>query len=152
MNADQYDAAVPLGQSTVPTDQSRNLWRWWSVITGLIALAVLFEAIFAGAMLSGADWAHRAHAVNAGILIASALTAGLVAVVTLRHIPHGLKLGWTLLSLGAVVFLQAAVGALSAKGAHLMWLHVPLGVAIFGFAVRATLRARGLRGDDVRVG
>ena len=146
MSADKYDVAVGLGESSVPTEQSRNVWRGWSVITGLIALAVLFEAIFAGAMLSGVEWAHRAHAVNAGILIASALIAGLFAVVTLRRIPQGVKLGRTLLALGTVVFLQAAVGALSAKGANLLWIHVPLGVGLFGFATRAALGARGLRG------
>jgi hypothetical protein len=139
MNADQYDVAVALGESRVPT-----VWRGWSVIAVLIALAVLCEAIFAGAMLSGVEWAHRAHAVNAGILIASALIAGCAAVVRLRGVPQGVRLGRMLLSLGAVVFLQAALGALSAKGVNLLWVHVPLGVAIFGFATRAMLGARGL--------
>src|SRR5512138_1932252 len=73
MNADQYDVAARLSASSVPTEQSRHVARGWSVITVLIALAVLFEAIFAGAMLSGVEWARRAHAVNAGVLIASAL-------------------------------------------------------------------------------
>src|SRR5690242_20429557 len=117
MNAENYDIGVQLGQATLPMEQSRKL-RWWGVITGLIALAVLCEAIFAGAMLSGVEWARRAHAVDAGLLIASALIAGIVAIVTLRGVPQGTKLGRMLLSMGVVVFLQAALGALSAKGVN----------------------------------
>jgi hypothetical protein len=147
MNTDKYDLAVEFGGSPVPTNQSRNLRRWWSVITSLMALAVLMEAIFAGAMMSGVGWARAAHSVNAAVLIASAFTAGLVCVVTLRGIPDGLKLGLALLSLAAVVLLQAAIGALTAKGTNLLWVHVPLGVALFGFAVRAAAGARRLHGE-----
>jgi hypothetical protein len=146
MNANRYDVALEVGEATDPRDEGRNVGRPWSVITALVALAVLFEAIFAGAMLSGVDWARTAHAVNAAVLIASALTAGLVAVVTLRGIPHGSRLGWTLLRLAAVVIVQAALGAWSAKGTNLLWLHVPLGVALFGFATRAAIDARRLGG------
>jgi hypothetical protein len=128
------------------------VWRWWSVITGLIALAVLCEAIFAGAMLSRVDWALKAHAVNAGILIAAALIAGLLALIRLRRIPGGVKLGRTVLSLGAVVVLQAALGDLSAKGVNLLWVHVPLGVALFGFATRAALDVRRLGGGMTSIG
>src|SRR5258706_12241697 len=111
---------------------SGNLRRWWSVITILLATAILSEAIFAGAMLSGVDWARTAHSVNAAMLIASTFTAGLVALVTLRRIPHGLQLGLALLSLAPVAFIQAALGALSAKGPYLLWAHVPLGHALSG--------------------
>src|SRR5262249_45494952 len=93
MNADSYGVAARMGGSTVPGDRSRNLRRWWSVITNLIAVAVLTEAVFAGAMLSGVGWARAAHGVNAGVLIASALIAGLVCVVVLRRVPQGLQLG-----------------------------------------------------------
>jgi len=33
----------------------RNLRQWWSAITIVIAVAVLVEAAFAGAMLSGVE-------------------------------------------------------------------------------------------------
>jgi len=49
------------------------------------------------------------------------------------------------LSLALVLFLQAAVGALSAKGANLLWVHVPLGAALFGLAALAVADARRLR-------
>jgi hypothetical protein len=121
-----------------------SLRQWWSVITFLIVTTIFIEAVFAGAMLSGIDWARMAHSLNALLLIASTSAAALVAVVTLRRIPHGMKLGLTLLSLAAVIFLQIAVGKLSAGGANLMWVHVPLGAALIGFAALAVARARGL--------
>jgi heme A synthase len=98
-------------------------------------------------MLSGVDWARRAHSANAAILIVSTIAAGLVSAFTLRRVPHGSRLCLTLLSLAAAVCLQAAVGALSAKGANLLWVHVPLGVALFGFAVLAAAGARRLQGE-----
>jgi hypothetical protein len=95
--------------------------------------------------LSGVEWARTAHRANAALLIASTLVAGIVCVLTLRRVAHGWTLGLTLLSLALVLFLQAAVGALSAKGANLLWLHVPLGVALFGFTALAVAGARKLR-------
>jgi len=123
-------------------EPNASLRGWWSVITTLLLAAIFIEAIFAGAMLSGVDWARTAHRVNAAILIGSTLIAGLAAVVTLRPVAHGLKLGLILLSLAASIFLQAVVGALSAKGGNLLWGHVPLGVALFGFAARAAAITR----------
>jgi hypothetical protein len=121
-----------------------SLRQWWSIITTLLVTVIFSETVFAGAMLSGEGWARAAHAVNAIILIASTTTAGLVSVVTLRRIPHGTKLGLTLLSLAAVVFLQIALGKLSAEGANLLWVHVPLGAALIGFAMLAAANARRL--------
>jgi hypothetical protein len=147
MSAEKYDAAAQMAQTTGPTDEGGNLRVWWGVITSLIVLAVLMEAVLAGAMLSGVSGARAAHAVTAAIVIVSSLTAGLICVITLRRISHGLKLGLTLLSLAAVLFLQAALGALSAKGTNLLWIHIPLGVALFGFALRAAAGARRLCRD-----
>ncbi len=136
---------MALQQATATSiEPNASLRQWWSVITTLLLAAIFSEAIFAGAMLSGVDWARTAHGVTAAILIASTLPAGLVSVVTLRRVAQGPKLGLTLLSLAAAVFLQAALGALSAKGANLLWIHIPLGVALFGFAVRAAAGARRL--------
>ena len=98
-------------------------------------------------MLSGVGWGRTAHGSSAFVLNASALVAGLVAVVTLRRIPHGSKLGVTLLSLALVLVLQTALGRSSARGAHLLWIHVPLGVALVGFAGQAAAGARRLGGD-----
>src|SRR5437899_9982529 len=92
-----------------------NLRPWWGAITTLLVAAIFLEAVFAGAILSGVGWAHAAHAATAAILIASTAAAGLVSVVTLRHIPHGPKLGWTLLSLAAVLSFRRRQGRYSAR-------------------------------------
>ncbi len=144
MSTDRYSAAVQLESPTVPGDQSRKL-RQWGIVTTLLVVILFVEAAFAGAMLSGADWARKAHALTASVLTISAVLAALFALVTLRRIPGGLRLGLALLSLAALVIAQAVVGALAAKGANLLWVHVPLGVALFGFATQAAARARGLR-------
>lgn len=118
--------------------------QWWSVVATLVLSAIFMEAVFAGAMLSGVAWARAAHSLTAVVVIALAVTTGLAALITLRRTPRGQTLGWTLLSLAAVAGLQIVVGAMSAKGANLLWLHVPLGVALVGFAGQITAGARRL--------
>ena len=130
---------TPLGD-----DRRRRLRRRWSVITGLLTLGIFLEAIFAGAILSGADWANTAHRLTAAILVPAAIAAGVVSVVALRRVANGQRLRLVLLGLAVVVFLQAALGALSAKGTNLLWAHVPLGVALFGLAIGAVIGARRL--------
>ncbi|MDO8289644.1 MAG: hypothetical protein Q7T44_10545 [Parvibaculum sp.] len=144
MNTDQRGVSVHLDGQTDWNEPMRNLRRWWSVITSLIAVAIFIQAILAGAMLSGISFAHEAHSATATILIALALIAGLVSVITLRRVANGTKLGLTLLMLAAVLVLQTALGKLSANGANLMWVHVPLGVALVGFAAQAIAGARKL--------
>jgi hypothetical protein len=147
MTSDKSASAVGLGGALAPV--GGNLRRSWSVVTVLLVAAVFIEAVFAGAMLSGLGWARPAHAITAGGLVVATATAGLMAVITLRRVPHGRKLGLTLSSLAVVLILQAAVGALSAKGANLLWVHVPLGVALVGLAGQAASRARRLGADGV---
>lgn len=147
MNTIKIDAAGQMDRPTHASPANHELRLWWSVIAGSLALGIFLQAVFAGAMLSGEDWASTAHSANAIILMAAALTAGLVAAVTLRRIPHGAKLGWTLLGLALVVFLQTAIGKMSAQGANLLWLHIPLGVALVGFAMQAVAGARRLGGE-----
>lgn len=141
MSADSYHQAIDLGRTGEP---GRNLRRGWGAVTILIVAAVFVEAVFAGAMLSGAGWAHAAHRAGALALVASTLIAGLAGLITLRRTPHGVGLGLTLLALGATLFVQMALGAASTHGANLLWLHVPLGVALLGFAGLAALAARRL--------
>lgn len=134
--------AIHLDQPTVAPGSS--LRQWWTVIALLLVTAIFMQAVFAGAMLSGIEWALRAHRLNGMILIGSTGMAGLLALFSLRHVAHGSKLGFTLLALAAVTFVQAAIGMMSAKGANLMWVHVPLGVALVGFAIQAVRQARSL--------
>jgi hypothetical protein len=39
-------------------------------------------------------------------------------------------------ALAVILFAQAAIGRLSADGQNLLWLHVPLGVALVGLTVQ----------------
>ncbi|MBS0472270.1 MAG: hypothetical protein JSR60_14455 [Proteobacteria bacterium] len=111
--------------------------RWWRVVTALLALAVFSEAVFAGAMLSGFAGAMRAHGTTAAVVTACTLIAALVAFVALRRQRNGRRLAWWLLTLAAALIVQAVLGILSMKGDNVLWAHVPLGVALFGFAVLA---------------
>jgi len=147
MDSDKHNVDVQPCLQTAPHDQERGLDQWWTGATTLLVATLFLEAVFAGAMPSGAGWARTAHSVTAAILIASTMTLGLISVVALRRTSYGLKSGLILLLLAATLFLQAALGALSAKGANLLWIHVPLGVALVGFATRAMTRARRFRGQ-----
>ncbi len=138
------DATARLDRSGDAGQPGRELRRWWTLIAVALAVALFLEAIFAGSMLSGLSWARRAHATTAIVLIASAFAAGLTGLVTLRCTPHGRRLGFTLLSLAGATCIQAVLGVLSAKGANLTWIHVPLGVALVSLAGLATLSARRL--------
>ncbi len=139
-------ATVHSDSATEPSKPARSLRLRWSIIAGVLATAIFAQAVFAGLMLPGVDWGHRAHSLNAFVLIASTLAAGLSALVSLRRVPNGPKLGFTLLSLGVVLVIQTAVGKSSTEGANLMWVHIPLGVALFGFAMLGVARVRQLGG------
>lgn len=123
---------------------AQRLRTWWRIITGLLMALVFVEAIFAGAMLSGFDWARRAHAAGAALLMASTITAAVIALATLRHVANGQKLGLLLGALALALFAQAALGVLSGQGANLMWAHIPVGVALVGLAAQAGARAERL--------
>jgi hypothetical protein len=141
MNAGRLDAALDLGR---PTQPSRRLSQWWSLVSALLLASIFAQAIFAGLMLSGVGWAYTAHEVNAIALIAATLLAGLVSAVTLWRVAHGRALALTLLALAVVIFLQTGIGRSSVAGANLMWVHIPLGVALVGLAARALAVARQL--------
>lgn len=137
--------AIHLDQPVAaPGANPQHVWR---VVTIVLVLAIFAQAVFAGAMLSGFDWARAAHAANAVVVMGATIGAGLVAIMTLRRRRNGLRLGLLLLGLAAVVFMQFALGRMAAKGANLMWAHVPLGVALVGLAGQAVAGARRL-GED----
>jgi hypothetical protein len=121
-----------------------GLRQAWIVVTTLLLAAVFAEAVFAGAMLSGAGWARPAHAMSAVVLALWTAAAGPIALVTLRGVAQGPRLAWTLAAMAVLVVLQAALGALTAKGANLLWAHVPLGVALVGLAGQTVAAARRL--------
>jgi len=142
MNEGKHDAAV---DGPIELDKPGRR-QWWSVIAIVLAAGIFAQAVFAGLMLSGIEWAYAAHRVNATALIALALIAGVASVVTLRRIAQGPRLGLLLLSLAVIVILQSAVGRFSVEGANLMWVHIPLGVALVGLAMQAVTTTRRLGG------
>jgi len=144
VNTERYERDGQLVRTGPVLEPGRKLRQWWTIITAAIAVGIFAQAVFAGAMMSGEAWAASAHSANAVLLIAATLAAGLVSAVVLRRVPQGPTLGLMLLCLAVIVFLQTALGILSAKGANLMWVHIPLGVALVGFAMQAMMRARRL--------
>jgi len=118
--------------------------RWWRPATILLAAAIFMQAVFAGAMLSGFDWARAAHAANALVVVVASAAASLAATVTLRRSQNGRRLAFVLFGLTVVVLVQFVLGRMAAKGANLMWAHVPLGVMLAGFAGQAVAGARKL--------
>jgi hypothetical protein len=149
MNSQSYGKT----RSDAPTTQPRrDLRQLWTAVTTTLAVALFAQAVFAGAMLSGVGWGRAAHKATAVALIACALFAGLVAMVTLRRIANGMRLGLSLWALGAAICLQTVLGSLSTHGTHLMWVHVPLGVALVGLAMQSAARARVLGEDTPPLG
>jgi hypothetical protein len=146
MMASKHGAPVHAGGPTESSEPGRDVRPWWGLITSLLVAAIFAQAVFAGLMLSGIEWARAAHAMGAMALVAATLAAGIAAVVTLRRVAHGLKFGFALLLLAVVLSLQTAVGKSLVEGANLMWLHVPLGVALVGFATQVMTGARRLGG------
>jgi hypothetical protein len=140
MTADPYQTTSRLGS----TELRGGPARWWRLVTVLLVAAVFVEAAFAGAMLSGVGWARAAHRASALALIAGALAASIVCLLTARRLPQGTRLGLTLLALAATLAIQAALGAATAHGANLLWLHVPIGVALVGLAGQTVAAARRL--------
>ena len=143
-----------LDHAGVPSPRGGHLRRGWSLATAGLAGALIVEAGFAGAMLSGADWARQAHRATAGLLVCATLAASLLAYLSLRRRPRGARLGLLLLALAGGLVLQAGVGAFIARhGANLQWLHVPLGVALLGLAGQARRQLASFpEGEPARAG
>ena len=114
------------------------------MVAALLATGFFMQAVFAGAILSGVVWARQAHSATAVILVVASLAAGLTSAATLRRFRQGQRLALALLALAAATLVQAAMGAMSAKGANLIWAHVPLGVALVALAGQSVARARRL--------
>ena len=135
------DAQHPLGR---PAGSGERLRRSWVAATALLTISICAQPVLAGLLLSGAAWAREAHRATAAALIVLAVAAALAGLIALRRTAEGRRLILALLWLSAGVVFQAAAGALSAKGLNLLWLHLPLGVALVGQSLHATALARRL--------
>jgi hypothetical protein len=128
---------------------SHGATRVWSAITGIIVVGVFMQSVFAGLLLSGEGWGRTAHSITAVLLIAGTLLASVVAAITVRRVSKtGGKLALLLFGLTVVLVIQTIVGQLSAEGRNLLWLHVPLGVALVVLTMQPARVARQLREPD----
>ncbi|MGW5266380.1 hypothetical protein ACWEQG_35850 [Microbispora sp. NPDC004025] len=100
-------------------------------VTAIVhALAFALQPILAGMFLSGRDEAVGNHGDNAAIVSTVALLLTVMAAIARRK----RLVGPRLLPLTAAVFALEIV-QLTAGMDHRMWLHVPLGVALFAVVV-----------------
>ena len=112
----------------------RLVRRLMGMNLGLVAL----QALSAGFFLSGFDHSVTAHASGARVLQLGALIQAVTAIVLWRQrrVP-----GWVAgfsIGLFAIVLLEVGLGH-----TRRYWLHVPLGVGLFGWLVRQVHRVDG---------
>jgi hypothetical protein len=116
--------------------------RAWAPFTTLLTWAVVFQALTAGRILTGDDWARDVHRTAAGLLVIVAAGGGVVALVRLRDGARGRRFGLTLLAIGVGLIVQHGLGTAAADGKDTLWIHVPLGVALVALLAHASQFAR----------
>lgn len=136
----------------VATEMSTNrrVGRGWVRLTTVATWAIFLQAVTAGRILSGDDWARTAHRATAWVVFLVVLVAGLAALAVLRERTGGQRLGVVLVALAVCLFVQSGLGEAAAGGEDTLWLHIPFGVAIVLFAAQASLLARRLRSGASR--
>jgi hypothetical protein len=120
--------------------------RTWTVFTAVLTWAVFLQAVTAGRVLTGDEWARDVHRIAAGLLLIVAVVGGLVALVRLRDRAGGRRFGWLLVAMGVGLFVQHSLGSAAADGDDTLWIHVPLGVALLALMVRVDMVARRVAG------
>ena len=129
--------AEPLADAT--------LGRAWVAFTTLLTWAVFLQAVTAGRILTGDEWARDAHRIAAGLVTIAAVVGGLIALVRLRDRAGGHRLGLMLLAIGVGLLLQHGLGTAAANSEDTLWLHIPVGVALVILLMRLDMFARRLR-------
>ncbi|MEU3518276.1 hypothetical protein ABZ770_23820 [Streptomyces sp. NPDC006654] len=97
------------------------------------AVSMFLQPVLAGMFLSGRDDMIDSHATNAAILTSITLFLTVLAAVGRRRRLVGPRAVPILLGLFVLEIAQLTAGT-----QHLLWLHIPLGVALFGATI-ATL-------------
>ena len=110
--------------------------RGWTLFTTILTLTVFLQAITAGRLLDGDDWARDAHRATAGLLILAAIVGGVLALTRLRDRAGGKRFGLMLVAFGVGLVVQYALGSAAAEGNDTLWIHLPLGVALVGFTMQ----------------
>jgi heme A synthase len=115
----------------------------FSALIGLASLGILLQGVWAGLFIhEGQDFRQNwvtVHSIGGSVVGALALIAMIVAFVQLRHRRD--------LVVGSVVFflllvLEIFLGGLIGDTPALAAVHIPLGLALMGFAVWLPLQAR----------
>jgi hypothetical protein len=116
--------------------------RGWVVFTTALMWTVILQAVTAGRILTGDDWARDVHNTAAGLLLLVAIGGGIVALVRLRGRPGGRWFGLMLVTIGVGLFVQHGLGTAAADGEDTLWIHVPLGVTLVGLLAHVSQLAR----------
>jgi hypothetical protein len=127
-----------------PVDRSPA--RAWAMFTTVLTWAVFLQAVTAGRILTGDEWARDVHRTAAGLLFLVAVGGGVVALVRLRDRARGRQFGLVLVAIGVGLFAEHGLGTAAADGEDTLWIHVPLGVALVGLLAQATHVARRVGG------
>lgn len=120
--------------------------RAWAVFTTVLTWAVFLQAVTAGRILTGDEWARDVHRTAAGLLFLVAVGGGVVALVRLRDRAGGRRFGLMLIAIGVGLLVEHGLGTAAADGEDTLWIHVPLGVALVGLLVQASQFARRVGG------
>jgi hypothetical protein len=116
------------------------------MFTTVLTLVVFLQAVTAGRILTGDDWARDVHRIVAGLLFLAAVGGGVVALVRLRDRARGRRFGLLLVAIGVGLFVQHGLGTAAADGQDTLLIHVPLGVALLGLLAQASHLARRVGG------
>jgi hypothetical protein len=105
--------------------------QWFRLILFATVLTMVVQATFAGRMLAGDSLSANLHEFTAKVLVLLGCTQTLSAIAlrVKKHCPRWVPIA----SLGLVA---AEVAEFAAGHLHHVAIHVPLGVAIFGGAIR----------------
>ncbi len=121
-------AAEPVPPVAPPAGRSPA--RTWMVFTTGLTWAVFLQAVTAGRILTGDEWARDVHRIAAGLLLIVAVVGGLVALARLRDHAGGRRFGLLLVVMGVGLLVQHRLGTAAADGQDTLWIHVPLGVVV----------------------
>jgi lysylphosphatidylglycerol synthetase-like protein (DUF2156 family) len=113
----------------------RSRWVW--ALARLQAAMVFLQAVFAGGFLSGRAGLLKTHGVNAGLLWIVSIAMIVVCIAAWRG---GRTPGWVAAA-AAALWVALEVQIASGESGQL-WIHVPLGMAIFGTAVAIVIGTR----------
>jgi hypothetical protein len=113
-------------------------------LAGLTSLAIMFQALSAGAFESGhGGWLNAHHAVGVVTAVFAVLTA-VFGIARLRKVAPKLVRGSVALAVVAVV--QVGLGHAVTHGhSSLLILHIPLALSLFGLTVWLSISSRALR-------